>query len=83
MWNLNYGTDEPIYKTETDSQTQRTDLWLGRGQLGWGMDWEFRVSRCKLLHTEWINILYVYPTVEHKGRTVQHKELDSISWGKP
>ena len=21
MWNLKYGTDEPIYKTETDSQT--------------------------------------------------------------
>ena len=26
MWNLKYGTNEPIYKTETDSQTQRTDL---------------------------------------------------------
>ena len=22
MWNLQYGTNEPIYKTETDSQTQ-------------------------------------------------------------
>ena len=21
MWNLKYGTDEPIYKTETDQQT--------------------------------------------------------------
>ena len=21
MWNLKYGTNEPIYKTETDSQT--------------------------------------------------------------
>ena len=21
MWNLNYGTNKPIYKTETDSQT--------------------------------------------------------------
>ena len=31
-WNLNYGTNEPIYKTETDSQTQRTDLWLPRGK---------------------------------------------------
>ena len=33
MWNLKYGTNEPIYKTETDSQTWRTDLWLpgGRG----------------------------------------------------
>ena len=30
MWNLKYGTNELIYKTETDSQTQRTDLWLPR-----------------------------------------------------
>ena len=26
MWNLKYGTNEPIYKTERDSQTYRTDL---------------------------------------------------------
>ena len=25
MWNLNYDTNEPIYRTETDSETQRTD----------------------------------------------------------
>ena len=41
MWNLNYGTNEPIYKTETDSQTQRTELWLPRGGRkkwdGWGV----------------------------------------------
>ena len=28
MWNLKCGTNEPIYKTETDSQTWGTDLWL-------------------------------------------------------
>ena len=32
MWNLKYNTYEPIYKTEIDSQTQRTDLWLPREQ---------------------------------------------------
>ena len=26
--NLKYDTNEPIYGKETDSQTQRTDLWL-------------------------------------------------------
>ena len=31
MWNLKYNTNELIYKTETDSQTQRTDLWFPRG----------------------------------------------------
>jgi len=30
MWNLKYDTNEPI--NETDSQTQRTDLWLPRGR---------------------------------------------------
>ena len=49
-----YDTNEFIYETETDSQTEKTDLWLPR--IGWGrgrgMDWEFGVSRCKLLHLE-------------------------------
>ena len=26
MWNLKYDTDELIYETEADSQTERTDL---------------------------------------------------------
>ena len=30
MWNLKYSTNEPIYKTEMDSQTKKTDLWLPR-----------------------------------------------------
>ena len=55
MWNLNYGTNKPIYKTETDSQTGRTDL-VSKGKWGdRGMDREFAVGRCKLLHLEWIN----------------------------
>ena len=37
MWNLKYDTNEAIYKTETDSETCRTDLWLPRGW-GWGRD---------------------------------------------
>ena len=34
MWNLKYDTNEPIYKTETDSKTEKTDLWLW-GREGW------------------------------------------------
>ena len=52
MWNLKYGTNEPISKKETDSQTQKTDLWL---PWGWGEGegkTEFWVSRCTLLHLE-------------------------------
>ena len=29
MWNLKYGTNKPIYKTETDSQGEQT--WFPRG----------------------------------------------------
>ena len=37
MWNLNYYTNEYIYKTETDSQLQRTDWWfLEQGMWGGG-----------------------------------------------
>ena len=42
-WNLKYGTNEPIYETETSSYAERTDLgcqWRGewkRERLGvWG-----------------------------------------------
>ena len=48
--------------------------------VGWGregMDWEFGVSRCKLLYREWINnkvLLYStenciqYPVINHNGK---------------
>ena len=32
MWNLKYDTNELIYKTETDSQTWKTKLWLPKGK---------------------------------------------------
>ena len=48
-------TNELIYKTEIDSQTQKTDLWLSREGGGGGKGWEFGVSRCKLVYIEWIN----------------------------
>ena len=37
MWNLNYDTSGHVCKRETDSQTQRTDLWSrwGRGETDW------------------------------------------------
>jgi len=69
------GTNEPIYRTETDSQTRRTDLWVPRGRgegVGW-MDGEFGVSRCKLLHVEWIsNEVLLYST----GNYIQSLEID-------
>ena len=39
IWNLKYGTNEPLYRTETVSQTWTADLWLtggkGRECKGW------------------------------------------------
>ena len=32
IWNLIYGANEPIYRTETNSWTWRTDKWLLRGR---------------------------------------------------
>ena len=70
-----YDKNEVIYETEADSQTQRTDLWLPGG---WGgMDWEYGISRCKLLYIAWINnkvLLYStgnyiqYPVINHNGK---------------
>ena len=87
MWNLKYETNELIYEIETDSQTQRTDLWLPRGRWGrGGMDWEFAISRCKLLYTEGINtkiLLYStgnyiqYPVINHNGKE-KYKEWYSF-----
>ena len=38
MWNLKYGKNEPINKTQTDSQTQGIYLWLPEGS-GEGEVW--------------------------------------------
>ena len=46
MWNLKYDTNELNQKTETDSQSENR-LVVAKGDGGW-IDWEFRVSRCKL-----------------------------------
>ena len=56
MWNLKYDTNELIQKTEIDSQTQKTNLWLPKGTGGvGGINQEFGISRCKLLYMKQIN----------------------------
>ena len=35
-------TNELMYKTETDPQTQKTNLWLSKGKEG-GINWEFYI----------------------------------------
>ena len=53
IWNLKYYTNELTFQTETDSQTERTDLWLPRRR--GGMNWEFAISRCKLVCSKRMN----------------------------
>ena len=68
MWNLKYGTNKPIYKIETDLQTQRIGLWLpkGRSELGvWG--WQMQTITFRM---------------DEQDPSVRHRELYSISCEK-
>ena len=49
---------------------------------GGGMDWEFGISKCKLLYIEWINnkfLLYStgsyikYPIINHNGKEYEKR----------
>ena len=63
MWNLNYGTNEPVYKTETDHRHREQTLVAKEEGGESGKDWKFGVGRCKQLHVEWIsNELLLYST---------------------
>ena len=53
MWNLKYDTNEPTYKTETESQNIENRLAVAKGAgPESGMDGGFGVSRCKLWLSE-------------------------------
>ena len=80
MWDLKYDTNEPIYKTETDLQTQKTNLhlpnWKGVGERR-GINQDFGIRRYKLLYIKQINkkvLLYStgnyiqYPVINHNGK---------------
>ena len=75
IWNLIYGTDESFYRKETHGLREQTCDCQGGGKES-GMDWVCAVSRCKLLHLEWIsNEILLYSTgnyiyllvMEHDG----------------
>ena len=52
MWNLKYGANEPLYKTETDYGHGEQVFARGEGR-GSGMDREFGVAVYKQFHFEW------------------------------
>ena len=57
IWNLKYDANEHIYETDNRLITK------GEGSEG-GMNWEFGVSRCKLLYTGLINNKVIYCVAE-------------------
>ena len=82
MRNLKYDTNEHIYETETDLRDIENRLVVAKGEEEWGrMDWEFGISRCKLLYTGWTNKVLLYstgnyiqcPTINHNGKECGRK----------
>ena len=59
-----YSTNEPFHRKENHGLGEQTcGCHGGGGRRGSGMDWEFGVSRCKLLPLEWIsNEILLYST---------------------
>ena len=74
-------------QTETDSLTQRSDLWLPRVGEAW-MDWEFEVSWYKLWHIEWVDnkVLYSsgnyiqYPGMNHNWEEYEKECVCLYNW---
>ena len=55
------GTNELIYKTEVDTQMQKTNLWLPGDKRKGGINWEIGTDICTLLYIKQItnkNLLY-------------------------
>ena len=80
MWNLKYDTNELIYKAR---RHRKRVVSMGKGH-GEGNDWEFWISRCKLLYIEWIKnkvLLYStgnyihYPVINHIGKEYGKKNI--------
>ena len=49
---IKYNTNEPIYETNRLTDIKNRLVLPSREGKGEGMDWEFEISRYKLLHTE-------------------------------
>ena len=85
MWNLKTITNEfVIYKAETDSQAQKTNLWLQKGK-GGEINWEYGINRYTLLYIKQINnkdLLYStgnyiqYLVINYKGKRIK-KNIDT------
>ena len=77
LCSLKYDANESICETELG--TYRRDLWLPRRrEVGRGLDWEFWISRYKLVYMKWINNkLLLYGTGGGNGKPLQHPCLEN------
>ena len=55
MWNLKNKTNKLIYKTETDSQTQKTNMVIKGEQRNGGITQEYGINRYITLYIKQIN----------------------------
>ena len=69
--------------TDTDSKLVIAKQGVGAG-VGGRMDWEFGITRCKLLHTKWKNnkvLLYStgnhiqHPVINHNGKEYERERI--------
>ena len=74
MWNLKCGTNEHLstQQKQTHRHGEQTCACQGEGEReGSGIDREFDIGRCKLLHLEWIsNEVLLY----------SNRKLCAVSW---
>ena len=78
-WNLALQADSLLLSPPNHQETiKKISLANGQGG-GEGMDWEFGVSRCRLLHIEWINnksycmvqgIIFMYSEINRRQKSV-------------
>ena len=60
-------TQMNLFAKQKQTRRQRTDLWSPRDRgVGGGKDWEFGISRCKLLYIEWS---LIYGVDKQRGPT--------------
>ena len=71
----------------THSHTEQSCGCQGGSGVGTGMDWKVGVSRCKLLHIEWINkvLPYItgnyiqYPMINHNAKECKKRTCICIT----
>ena len=70
MWNLKYDANKLIHKTDVENRLLVVE---GNGR---GTDWQFGVSRCKLVYIRWLNSKFpLYST----GNYSQHSAVINLN----